>query len=340
MSDGEFMGGAQVLIVAGKGGVGKTAVSAALAVSAARSGLNTLIVELDGKESLAAMFGQLPLEYEEQTLLEGDPDGNGIPGTVSARTLTPDEALMDYLAGRGLQRISNRLVSTGLLDIIATAVPGIRDILVLGKVKQLALNGEQDLLIVDAPAAGHAITFLRSASGLADAVKVGPINTQANEVLDLLSDHERVQVVLVTIPEETPVNELIQTAYSLEEDVGVSLGPVVVNGIYPELAGLNLRLSAAAAEAGVDLPPGEAALLEASAEFRLSRHAIQDEQIERLGQSLPLPQLRIPYQFTSELGSDELSRMADALERGAAAGLTGTSADQGRGEDGVGERDG
>ena len=116
----------------------------------------------------------------------------------------------------------------------------------LGKVKQLERDGAADLLVLDAPAAGHAITFLQAARGLLDAVRVGPINTQAREVLEMLNDPARCQVVLVTLPEETPVNELIETAYSLEDKVGVSLGPVVVNGLYPEIDGLDADPSAAA----------------------------------------------------------------------------------------------
>src|SRR5690606_39055326 len=128
---------------------------------------------------------------------------------VRARTLTPDDALVEYLEQSGMSRISKRLVTSGALDMVSTAVPGIRDILVLGKVKQLERGGSADLLVLDAPAAGHAISFLQSASGLADAVRLGPINNQARDVLDLLGDPTRCQVMLVTLPEETPVNELV-----------------------------------------------------------------------------------------------------------------------------------
>jgi anion-transporting ArsA/GET3 family ATPase len=204
-------------------------------------------------------------------------------------------------------------VSSGLLDMVATAVPGIRDILVLGKVKQLERDGQQDLIILDAPAAGHAITFLRSARGLADAVKVGPIHTQATDVLDLLHDHRRCRVVLVTVPEETPVSELIETAFSLEEDIGVALGPVVVNGVYPALSGLSVPPPKAAADAGVVLIEGEAELLEAAADFRRHRQAIQRVQLDRLAEVLPLPQLHLPYLFASELGRVELDQLAAEL---------------------------
>ena len=140
-----------------------------------------------------------------------------------------------------MRRLSNRLVRGGALDVVATAAPGIEDILVLGKVKQLERSGGVDLILLDAPAAGHAITFLESARGLLDAVTVGPINTQARDVMELLTDPERCSVLLVTLPEETPVNELVDTAYSLEDRVGVTLGPVVVNGLYPERPGHRCR---------------------------------------------------------------------------------------------------
>jgi anion-transporting ArsA/GET3 family ATPase len=298
-------------MVAGKGGVGKTTVSAALARAAARSGLTTLVVEVEGKSGLPGLFGQPELGYDEVTLAPGGgPDGSA---DVLARALTPDDALLDYLADHGLQRISRRLVSSGALDLVATAAPGIRDILVLGKVKQLELSGNFDLIVLDAPAAGHAITFLRSARGLLDAVSVGPIHTQAAEVLAMLTDPARCQVLLVTLPEETPVNEVVQTAYALEEDVGVSLGPVVVNGVYPDVAGLGADPDAAAAAVGETLPTGEADALAAAAAFRAERMALQAAQIERLGMLLPLPQLLLPQVFGGDLGAGDVEVLATSL---------------------------
>ncbi|CAN5667573.1 ArsA family ATPase [soil metagenome] len=301
-----------MIIVAGKGGVGKTAVTAALAGAASSVGLRTLIVEVEGKSGLAGMFGFDQLSYSELELVE--PSGG--TAAVIARTITPDDALLDYLRDHGLQRISNRLVSTGALDVVSTAVPGIRDILVLGKIKQLERSGEWDLIIVDAPAAGHAISFLKSASGMNDAVKVGPISTQARDVLELLNDVERCRVVLVTAPEETPVNELIETAYSLEDEVGVALGPVIVNGVFPELAGLAVSPVEAAQAAGVQLLDGEAELLGQAAAFRTLRTDLQLAQLARMAEDLPLPQLLLPYLFVTYLGRDELMTLADTvLER-------------------------
>ena len=315
MNPTEYFAASRLLIVAGKGGVGKTVVTAALARAASMVGRSALVVEVEGKSGLPRMFGQADhgegsLTYEEQVLHKGGGDGSA---DVVARTITPDHALLEYLEDHGLSRISKRLVSSGALDIVATAAPGIRDILVLGKVKQLQRAAAADVIVLDTPAAGHAITFLRSAKGLLDAVKVGPINTQARDVLDLLTDHERCQVLLVTLPEETPVNELVETAFSLEDQVGVGLGPAVVNGLYAEYDDLDADPAAAAAEAGVSLRPGEAEALAAAADFRRHRTDLQREQLDRLSDLLPLPQVRLPYLFEAEIGPAEVDALARAV---------------------------
>ncbi len=306
-----FCSTSRVVIVAGKGGVGKTTAAATLAVAAARSGLRVLIVEVEGKSGLSTAFNRPALGYEEQDLAPG----------IRGRTLTPDAALRDWLAGNGLKRISKRLVQSGALDIVATAVPGMKDILVLGKVKSLEQSGDADLLIVDAPAAGHALTFLTSAHGLLDAVAVGPVRKQAADVVEMLSDPQRCQVVLVTLPEETPVNEAVDTAFAIEDRVGVRLGPMIVNGCYPDLdlpAGSATAESAQADAELIDVfvSDQEAADLAAAAAFRSERTAIQLVQADRLAERLPLPQIRLPFVFTSELGLAEIETLADAFVAG------------------------
>ena len=148
---------------------------------------------------------------------------------------------------------------------------------------------------------------------------MGPINTQATEVLEMLTDPERCQVVLVTLPEETPVNELVDTAYSLEDEVGVSLGPVVVNGLYPAIDGLDGDPTALAAAAGLDVDPDELAAMAAAARFRADRSRLQAEQVARLGAELPLPQLPLPFLFSSDLGPTDLDRLATLAASGIGA---------------------
>lgn len=308
MDRNEFRPPARVTIVAGKGGVGKTTVSATLAYVAARAGVRTLIVEVEGKSGLPELFGREDaLTYQEAVLLEAGEAGPG-SAELRARTLTPDDALVEYLESHGLRRVSKRLSSTGTLDVVATAIPGIKDILVLGKVKQLEVlsssgaEGAPQFIVVDAPAAGHAVSFLASAYGLLDAASVGPIREQALQVTALLADAERCQVMLVTIPEETPVNEAADTAFHLEDRAGVKLAPIVVNGVWPHL---DLDLEAAG-----DLSDGR---VRAAAEFRMQRQALQEEQVKRLASLLPLPQLTLPFLFSTELAQQDLETLADAL---------------------------
>lgn len=315
MDPAGFCTQARVMIVAGKGGVGKTTVSATLAGMASRMGLRTLIVEVDGASGLAALFGRdEPLDYRQVVLVAG----SETRGEISARTLTPDDALLEYLEDHGLSRISRRLTSTGTLEIVATAIPGIKDLLVMGKVKQLERRmaageaGSPDLIVVDAPAAGHAVTFLASAHGVLDAAATGPLRAQATDVVELITDPARCQVLLVTLPEETPVNEVVETAFRLEDQARVQLAPIVVNGRYPHL---DLAVDAATAgkEAGVALADAEIRALDAAARFRRRRQALQEEQVERLRRKLPLPQLTIPHLFTTEIDANGLESLVDAL---------------------------
>jgi anion-transporting ArsA/GET3 family ATPase len=305
-----FCAQSHVLVVAGKGGVGKTTMSAALAIMAAEAGKSVLIVELEGKSGITTAFGRREdLGYDEAELAAA----TGSSGSIRARRLTPDDALMEYLEDHGLRRVSKRLARSGLLDVVSTAIPGIRDVLVLGKVKQLEREGVADLIVVDAPATGHAITFLTSASGLLSAARGGPLRTQAQDVVDLLSDPTRCRVILVTLPEELPVSETIESAYTLEDKAGVQLGPVVVNACDPEPVGLDRPAAAVAAGAGVTVDPVHLDALERARRFRLDRHAVSAEQVERLRRELPLPQLLAPVIETDSIGPDDTRVLARSL---------------------------
>lgn len=207
---------AHVVVVAGKGGVGKTTVTAVLACAAARAGQRVLVIELDGKATLDRLVGNdQPVE----------------PGTVTVQHLSASRALEEYLVDQGFRRIAKRLVSSGVVEVVGTAAPGIDDLVVLGKVKQLERSRRWDVIIVDGPAAGHAVTMLTSPAGLRDAVGGGPVAQQADDVLAMLGDVERVEVVLVTSPETTPVNELFETAEAVATRTGVRIAGVVVNGL-------------------------------------------------------------------------------------------------------------
>jgi len=274
---------ARVTVVAGKGGVGKTTVTAVLARAAADAGLRVLVVELDGKESLGALVDGIDLE------------------PISA----PD-ALERYLREHGFGRIAKRLSASGVIDVVGTAAPGIDDIVVLGRIKQLERSDRWDAIVVDGPAAGHAVTFLTSASGLHDAVRGGPVRAQADDVLELLHDAGRCQVVLVTVPETTPVNEVIETAYALEDRVGVALGPVVVNAVDMGEAVPDPDDVSVEAE-------DDAELLASAARFRRARRDVQRDELERLGRELALDQLHLPLLPVAGVGADDVRTLAAAM---------------------------
>ena len=273
----QFFGAARLVIVAGKGGVGKTTVTAVLAQAASDAGLRVLAVELEGKPVLEDLLANT---------------------SVEVMTITAPEALSDYLDTHGLKRVSKRLATSGIIDVVATAAPGIDDIVVLGKLKQFERADDYDLIVVDGPAAGHAITFLMSARGLLDTVRGGPVRTQAEDVLEMFHDPSRCQVLLVTLPETTPINEVIETAYAVEERVGVQLGPVVVNGV-------DLGEPIAIIEADGHLM--------AAAEFRNHRRASQRAELDRLSNDLAIDQIVLPQLPVAGITSIDLAAMVTAL---------------------------
>ena len=284
-----------VVIVAGKGGVGKTTVTAVIARAASRDGRRVLVVELDGKPTLDQLLGR-----EAQ---------NG-PGSIEVVHISAADALDEYLRDHGFARIAKRLNKTGVIDMVGTAAPGIDDVVVLGKVKSYERSENYDFIVVDGPAAGHAITFLTSATGLANAVRSGPVRAQSDEVIELLTDVERCQVVLVTLPETTPVNEVVETAFSLEDDVGIQLGPIVINGVD---TGVPLPSVKTAAAAWQDLDADVAAVLAEAAAFRRSRRALERTEIERLSAELPLEQITLPAQLVAGLTATDIDRLTDHL---------------------------
>jgi anion-transporting ArsA/GET3 family ATPase len=274
----QFLTDAHVVIVAGKGGVGKTTVTAVLARAAADRGLRVLVVELDGKTALKGLIGS----------------------DIGCLALTPTAALAEYLDTHGLGRVAKRLATSGVIEVVATAAPGIDDIVVLGKIKQLEQSGNYDLIVVDGPAAGHAVTFLMAPSNLLRLMRSGPIHSQAVDVAQLLTDPGRSLVIVVTLPETTPVNEAIETAAALRHDGGLHLGPIVVNA-FDE--GDDLVLDRA--------KPGTA--IHDAAEFRNARRALHRRESQRLGSALDLAQIRLPLLATQSLDPDAIGLLASRL---------------------------
>ncbi|MEZ5231223.1 MAG: ArsA-related P-loop ATPase [Acidimicrobiia bacterium] len=302
MDPSEFFTASAVHIVAGKGGVGKTTLTAALGLAAASLGLEVLLIEIEGRGGLPGLFGRPTLHYREERLGE----------RIRARSLRAEDALVEYLSDHGFGPLARRMIDTGLVEVVSRGAPGMKDILLLGKIKQLERAGAADVILVDAPASGHAVTFLRSPRGLLDAVATGPINSQAREVLDLLTDAARCQVLLVTTAEETPVNELVETAFSLEDEVGLHLGPVLVNGLLPDRR-LPADVRRAGRRAGVELDTDLRLVLERASSYVRRRVEGQQAQLDRLADLLPLPRLTVTQRPCAGLTRAELPGLADEL---------------------------
>ncbi|GDX28986.1 hypothetical protein LBMAG13_14110 [Actinomycetes bacterium] len=230
--------------------------AAALAQAATGVGLHTLLVEIEGKNPVV-----------------------GLDPKVERLAITPGAALADYFDSLGLGRVSRRLLAAGIVDLVASTAPGIDDLLILGKIKQLEQTGDWDLIIVDGPPAGQTIGLLRAPLSLRQAVRGGPIHTQAIEILNMLADPARCRVMMVSTPELTPVSELIDTAFEIEDQIGVALGPVVLNGIDDESLPKNST--------------GNSELNEALL-YRRNRQQRHELACALLTQKLPLPQLRLP----------------------------------------------
>jgi len=153
--------------------------------------------------------------------------------TLSWQSISPDRLLAGWLSGRSMGLIADRLERSGALSVIATSVPGIQDVLMVGHLRRLVDEGGYDRIIVDGPASGRARELLRAPRMVAEVSTEGPIFDQATRANQLLTDPETAAILLVTIPEETPVNETIETAFDVEDDPGIRLAGVVVNRLFP-----------------------------------------------------------------------------------------------------------
>jgi anion-transporting ArsA/GET3 family ATPase len=252
------LAGARLHIVTGKGGVGKTTVAAALALALASTGKRVLIVEVEGRQGLSQTFDVPPLGTGEVRLIAHKSGGELWGLSVDAKT-----ALLEYLQlFYKLGRAGSALEKIGAIDFATTIAPGVRDVLLTGKVYEAAGrprggrgSGKHsglhyDAVVLDAPPTGRAVRFLNVNAGVADVAKVGPIKAQADSITRMLHD-QRTLVHMVTLLEEMPVQESLDGLRDLA-DVGLHIGALIVNQIRePHLAPAHLK-ALDGADAGLD----------------------------------------------------------------------------------------
>jgi anion-transporting ArsA/GET3 family ATPase len=229
----------KVHIVTGKGGTGKSTVAAALALALASTGKDVLLCEVEGRQGIAQLFDVPPLPYAEERIATGLVADDGNAGSVWALHIDPESALLEYLsmyyrlgrAGRALDRF-------GVIDFATTIAPGVRDVLLTGKVYEAAKPQRKpknardyDAVVLDAPPTGRIAAFLNTNHEVAGLAKVGPIKNQADAVNTLFRS-PRTAVHLVTVLEEMPVQETADGIAELRAD-GLPVGAVIVNLVRP-----------------------------------------------------------------------------------------------------------
>jgi len=304
-------------VVTGKGGTGKTTVAAALALALARDGGRVLLVEVEGRQGIAQLFGLHPLPYQERRVAT-TADG----GEVRALAVDAEEALLEYLelfyklgmAGRALRKI-------GAVDFATTIAPGLRDVLLTGKVKEAVTrtaDGRRvyDAVVLDAPPTGRIGRFLNVTAETARLAKVGPIKTQSEGVAAILRS-PMTSVHVVTLLEEMPVQESSDAMAELT-GLGIPIGRVIVNGTRPPaLAGAKITgAEVRRALTAVGLPADRETVAGLVVEGRAHQTRLEVEsELRTTLDGLGRPIIELPA-LAGGVTRDGLDRIADLLHDG------------------------
>jgi len=311
----------RLLFFTGKGGVGKSTVAAATALLASNIGKRVLLVEVDAKGDVPAQFERSPVGFTPREIHPG----------VLAMAMDTEASLQEYLKLNLRVPILGRLGPLArVLDFVATAAPGVKEILTIGKIAwevREAIEGRADfdLVIVDAAATGHIVAQLGAADAIRELVDVGPLRNQTQWVSELLADPAITAVNVVTTPEEMPVVETIELVERIRAEVDVPLGTVIVNRVLPELFthADEETFDALRVAPAIDLlreraGNGAVAVLD-GARLAVSLRRTRAVHLDHLRTAVDLPLLYLPYLFVRAHGLRVTRMVADAL--GAELGL-------------------
>ena len=298
----------RLVIVTGKGGVGKSTVALALGLAAAADGRRTIVCEVSSQEHISTVFHRAEVGFHEVEMADN----------LWAISIDPDEAMREYvLLQLRVRAMRDLLFRSRIFTYLAAATPGLRELVTIGKIWEVAQPDRRvkkgrkyDLVIVDAPATGHGVAFLQTPHTFANLARVGPIKAQAQALESFIVNQRRTGVAIVSLPEEMPVNETASLERTLTEEVGVAVDRVYVNGLYPERFSKPEveRLDAACGNGNGAL---RAACRAALSESR--RAAVQREQLARLAESTTAPVRTLPFIFKPELGVEEIRELSQEV---------------------------
>jgi anion-transporting ArsA/GET3 family ATPase len=308
----------RLVILSGKGGVGKSVVGAALALAAVERGKRVLLVEIDAPLEAARYLGAAPVGSQETEIRPG----------LFAVNLDPDGIMDEYVRHVvKIEFLARRILESPIYHRFFTAAPGLRELMLLGKILVIeeARDGWQrrpryDLVLVDAPATGHGLSFLKVPIAARAAAPIGPIGANAKRILNLLRDARRTALVIVTVPEEMAVVEAAWFHRLAVEEVGIKPRLLVLNAAHERRfteaqEAEVLRLAAAGAEGRLARGVALSAALDA-ARRQLRRRKLTRFYQTRLKRSLPLLLVTLPYLYDDPIGPDSLRLLADRLAEG------------------------
>lgn len=306
----------RVIVVLGKGGVGKSSVTAATAVLAASSGMKVLVVELAGQCAMQELLGGPGGGYEP---VERRPN-------LFSLSVTPEESMEEYLVRELRSKQLYRLMfKNPYVAPFIDAVPGLDDLMSIGKVMDLerekAPNDPErarwDLIVVDAPSTGQGANLLRVAKAMMDMTRMGPFYQSTKLIHDMLTDPRKTVINLVTLPEEMPVNETVEMHRALQRDLDIRQGYLIVNSVREPVVDAGhdkwlRRLYERGPSPSAREPDAIRALLRTALELQ-RRALLERGHIARLAAEVSLPMISLPLLAVRNLGPNEIDALSARL---------------------------
>jgi anion-transporting ArsA/GET3 family ATPase len=303
------------VINTGKGGVGKSTLTAGMALAAVRRGKRVLVIELNTKERVSRLFGVNEVGSEIGRIYDN----------LWAVNITPDAAMKEYVLMKlKVEMIYRAVFGNRFVKQFLRVIPGLNELVLIGKAwyheKERDARGrpKYDFIVIDAPATGHGLFFLQIPKVITEAVATGPMARECQEILDLLQDPERTVLNLITLTEEMPVNETIELKAQVDEILEMPMGYLIANGVYPTLF---TAREGAEVSSIANARPGETDLAQRllnTALFRHERCELQATYLDRLSREIKLPIIEVPFYFEPELNFSVIEKIAENIEESVA----------------------